>query len=578
LSLELLFAGAGTPPAPAPAPSLTPAPGVRVLATLLGTTESDISADVLNLTITRGRSRERETMSPGRCEIDIWNFSGNYDPDNISGVYYPNIRPNKVVRVVAAIDSGTSPFRIGSSSIGGGEAFGGGATYDVDLFTGRLEGGALTYDEGGLQPRVTWRAIDASKRLNRDRSTTGYGTAAELTGARVNSVLDGATPVWPTTERDIGPGTRTVQVSTGDAGRYDYLLEVAASEFGAFFIGRDGKAVFRDANWEPDPETPILGSGVGEYRFSSIEIADDEAEIYNAITVTAPGLADQVQQDVASQAELGRSDLPISTILSSTSEMSDVGTTFLNAYSQPRRRISRLSADRVITDWRFFLSKELMDRVTVRHRPIYGGKFEQLSVIQGIQINVDDSQNWRVTWNLTPPLSVVSNPNLLTASQSGFENGSTSGWTVTFTGSPPGNGISIQGVAGGSVPLVGQYAMEVRTFGIAQIQGAVATTPYTTAPVVPGQTYRMSAWVRSYFGSVFWIPAIRWYNAAGGLIADVQGSIVFSLGVTEWTTGSVELIAPVGAAYAAAEVYIIENDSGGHPAYIDAVELRHVGA
>jgi hypothetical protein len=516
-------------------------------------------------------------MSPGRCEIDIWNFDGDYDPDNISGAYYPNIRPNKVVRVEAAIDSGTSPFRIGSSSLGGGEAFGGGATYDVDLFTGRLEGGSLTYEEGGLQPQVTWRAIDASKRLNRDRSTTGYGTAAELTGARVNSVLDGATPAWPTSERVIGPGTRTVQVSTGDAGRYDYLLEVAASEFGAFFIGRDGKAVFRDANWEPDAATPVLGSGVGEYPFSSIEIADDETEIFNAITVMAPGLADQVLQDTTSQAELGRSDLPISTILSSTSEMSDVGLTFLNAYSQPRRRISQLHVDRVATDWRFFLSRELMDRVIVRHRPVYGGVFEQLSVIQGIQINVNGSQDWGVTWNLTPPLSVVSNPNLLTASQSGFEDGSTSGWTVTFTGSPPGNGISIIGIAGPNVPLVGQYAMEVRTFGIAAIQGAVATTPYTTAPVVPGQTYRMSAWVRSYFGTVYWLASIRWYNAGGAIISEPQ-NLVFTLGVTEWTNGSIEAIAPVGAAYAAAQVYIVENDTGGHPAYIDAVELRHVGA
>jgi hypothetical protein len=573
----VLFAGAGTPAAPAPAPPITPAPALRVLVNFTGTEDTDITHDVRRLIITRGRSRERETMSPGRCEIDIWNFDGDYDPDNINGAYFPNIRPNKVVRVQAAIDSGTSPFRIGSSSLGGGEAFGGGATYDVDLFTGRLEGGSLTYEEGGLQPQVTWRAIDASKRLNRDRSLTGYGTAAELTGARVNSVLDGATPVWSTTERDIGPGTRTVQVSTGDAGRYDYLLEVAASEFGAFFIGRDGKAVFRDANWEPDAVTPVLGSGIGEYAFSSIEIADDETEIFNAITVTAPGLADQVQQDVASQAELGRSDLPISTILSSTSEMSDVGLTFLNAYSQPRRRISRLHVDRVATDWRFFLSKEIMDRVIVRHRPVYGGVFEQLSVIQGIQITVNGSQDWGVTWNLTPPLSVVSNPNLLTASQSGFEDGSTSGWTVTFTGSPPGNGIYIQGVASGSVPLVGQYAMEVRTFGIAQIQGAVATTPYTTAPVVPGQTYRVSAWVRSYWGTVYWFAQIRWYTSGGSLISQ-SSQLVFTLGNTEWTNGSIEDIAPVGAAYAAAEISIVENDSGGHPAYIDAVELRHVGA
>jgi hypothetical protein len=581
VSLELLFAGAGTPPAPAPAPSLTPAPGLRVLATLSGTTETDVTADVLSLTITRGRARERETMAPGRCQIELWNFRGDYDPDNVSSPLYPNIRPNKLIRVVADVLTTGTPFTWGSSGLGGGLAFGAGAAKEIALFTGRLEGGAFTYDEGGLQPKVIWNAIDASKRLNRDRSTTGYGTAGDLTGERVAAVLDGTTPTWPATERELAPGTRTVQAETGDAGRYDYMVQVAASEFGAFFISKEGWAVFRDSTWTPAPAIPILGYGVGEHPFSRIATVDDEAEIYNAVTVSAPGLVDQVAEDTGSQVEFGRSDLPVPTILDSTGDMSDVATTLIEAYSSPRRRISSLRIDRIATDWSFILSRELQDRVIVRHRPIYGGLFEQLSVIQGIQIEVEDSENWAVTWNLAPPIDVVSNPNLLTANQSSIETDA-SGWAVSFTGIPSGNGIVIDGrVAGPYGALVGGFGLEVRTFGIAQIQGGIRTTPYTTAPVVVGETYRASAWTRDAgWLSEWWYVVLNFHNS-GGTIVQSYTSGAFGGYFThsnEWQQGSIEGVAPASAAYATVELTVVENDNGGHIYFVDSVELRHVGA
>jgi len=557
--------------------ALVAAPVLRVFVTFSGATRTDVTRDVLSLAITRGRSRERETMAPGRCQIELWNRRGDYDPDNAASPHHPNIRPNKLVEVVAAVGTTGTPFAVGGSAIGGGHAFGGGADLEVALFTGRLEGGPLTFDEGGLQPKVTWNAIDASKRLNRDRSTTGYGTSGDLTGERVVAVLDGATPTWPATERDIAPGTRTVQASTGEAGRYDYMVQVAASEFGAFFISKEGWAVFRDSNWEPAPAGTVLGYVGGEYPFSRITIVDDEAEIFNAVTVSAPALADQFAEDTGSQVEFGRSDLPVSTILDGTSDMGDIAQSLVDAYAEPRRRISQLRVDRVAADWSFFLSKELQDRVTVRHRPIYGGLFEQLSVIQGIGIEVDDSENWAVTWNLAPPLSVVSNPNLLTANQSSMETDS-SGWEKDSTDSPPGNGIFIVGLAGGSVPLVGVWCLEGDAYGVPQIGGSYRTTPYNTAAVTVGETYRASAYVRSFWAGIYFFVGIQWYTSGGATISTDQGGpFGLPLGTTEWVNGTHEAVAPATAAFAAVQVQLVEN-VGTNPHYIDAVSLRHVGA
>jgi len=561
--------------------AIVAAPVLRVVATLSGSTKTDITADVLRLTISRGRARERETMAPGRCSIELWNRSGKYDPDNVSSPLFPNIRPNKLIEVFAAVGTVGTPFTIGSSGMGGGDAFGGGSARELALFTGRLEGGPLTFEESGLQPKVTWNAIDASKRLNRDRSLTGYGTAGELTGARVAAVLDGATPPWPSTERDLAAGTRTVQAETGTLGRYDYMVTVAASEFGAFFISKEGWAVFRDSTYDPAPATPVLGYAGGEYPYSRITIVDDEAEIFNAVTVTAPGLADQFAGDTSSQVEFGRSDLSIPTVLNSTTDMGDIALSFLNAYAQPRRRIAQLRVDRVAADWNFFLSKELQDRVTVRHRPIYGGLFEQESVIQGIGIEVEDSENWALTWNLSPPLAVISNPNLLTPNQASIETDAT-GWAVAFTGSPPGNGIAIDGrVAGPYAALVGGFGLQLHTFGVAQIQGSVRTTPYTTVPVVVGQTYRASVWIRDAgWLTDYWFVNLNWHDSGGTILSTIGTSPFgpYFSGSSEWQQGTIEGVAPASSAYATVEATVVENDSGGHLYFLDAAELRHVGA
>lgn len=541
--------------------ALVDAPTVRVLVTFTGTTETDITSDVLRITIGRGRSREREVMSPGHAELLIWNLLGKYDPDNVSGPYFPNIRPNKKVRLVTTIASPGTPFTIGSSSVGGGDAFGAGGSVDVPLYTGRLEGGIHTYEEGGLQPKITWRLIDASKRLNRDRSTTGYGTIGEPTGDRVQAVLEGASPPWSSTEFDIMPGLQTVQVSTGDSGRYDYLQVVAASESGAFFIGKDGRAIFRDSSWAPATAGSPIGSGAGEFPFSTIEITDEDQEIFNAVTVSAPSQSDQVAEDSDSQGEFGRADLPISTILQDTGEMLELAQTLLDAYSQPRRRISKLRVDRVAADWSFFLGRELLDRVLVRHRPIYGGLFEQLSVIQGITIEINDSQNWVVTWNLSPPIEAVS-PNLLNANQASMES-SAAGWTSESDGT-----IIWSSVA----PISGTHNLLWQpTASTAKIR----TTPTTGTPVTVGVTYKATGWIYSLFNGGAVRIEISWRNSGGSELSTTTSGIYDINWDVPYQQMIVQGVAPASAAFACVRVKLVGGATPTDPV-LDAFALREV--
>jgi hypothetical protein len=113
------------------------------------------------------------------------------------------------------------------------------------------------------------------------------------------------------------------------------------------------------------------------------------------------------------------------------------------------------------------------------------------------------------------------------------------------------------------------------------MQGSYRTTPYNTAPVVVGETYRASVNVRSFWAGIYFYVGIQWYTA-GGAIIDTDSSIDINqpfglpLGTTEWVNGTWEAVAPALAAFAAVQVVLVEND-GAHPHYIDAVSLRHVG-
>lgn len=62
-------------------------------------TWTDISADVLAVSGTRGRGSESGQCSPGTCSVDVLDIAGDYDPANTAGGNYPNVTLGRQVRV-----------------------------------------------------------------------------------------------------------------------------------------------------------------------------------------------------------------------------------------------------------------------------------------------------------------------------------------------------------------------------------------------------------------------------------------------------------------------------------------------
>lgn len=527
------------------------------------TTWENITSYLRRFSYSRGRSRERERMGVGTATLVLDNRDGAFDADNTSSPFAPNVRPNRRVRLRLRMDPGIGPWRMGRSPLGAWDAIGGGHA-EVVLFTGRTEGGPLWTHISKADSTVTWSCVDDSKRLNRDRGTSGFGSGNALAGVRVAEVLDGTQPVWPDDERVLDAGTRTVQEATGEQGRFDYLLSVAESEGGSFYFDGRGRATFRDAEYVATPEPVPFGDVTGEEPYSSIVLEDDDAELFNRVTVSAPGLDNVVAEDLESELEFGRADLSVATLLSNEPDMESLAAALVTAYSQPRRRIRELGF-RGPARYRV-LRRDLFDRVIVRFRPDYGNAIQQESVIQGISVDSTHSRSWKVRWALSPPVPLPVSTNLLTEAQATITPDA-SGWTAeAYCTIEYSEAFSYTGSS--SLAISGDYFA----------QALVATTPYTTASVTPGTSYRATAYVRA--GALFlgWIY-LSWRDAGGTQLSVTSAN--FEDGpyydpTAGWKRLVVTGTAPAGAAYAVVRIGATEPYSEKNIKFLDGVSLREV--
>lgn len=107
----------------------------------LNPTWVDVSADVLEMSIDRGRSDDWGTFS-GSAFVTLNNNSRNYDPFNTSGTYYGKLTPRRQIRIRATY---------------------GGTTYDV--FRGFIDGFSPQWTEAGKSSTVTLSCFDALQLL-----------------------------------------------------------------------------------------------------------------------------------------------------------------------------------------------------------------------------------------------------------------------------------------------------------------------------------------------------------------------------------------------------------------------------
>jgi hypothetical protein len=350
-----------------------------VLGPLVADFETDITEFVRGASTGRGAQRELERIEAGTATVILDNRDGRFTPFYVSGAYYPNILPMRRMRITGTWSA-----------------------VDYPVFTGFVESWPVVFP-GDLDTEVTVSLVDGFTMLARAFVSGEF--AEQGSGARIDAILDAV--MWPETERDIDVGVATVPAVTLDNDpALEHIQEIAHAEGGRFFIGKDGKAVFReDVEVNPDLSTRRWaddGSGMS-YRDISIVCNDDL--ILNDVHMTRMGGAEQTAVDLQSQADFGiRSSSDLDIQLSSDGAVLTRAETQVQRYANPVLRLESIVDNAMQHDfWDRVLTRDLTDIVVVVESRT---DTEQTSSIEGISHEIGRDGTWTVTLAVAPGLVV----------------------------------------------------------------------------------------------------------------------------------------------------------------------------
>ena len=244
----------------------------------------DVSNVVDSIEKKRGRSPQTDQFQTGTLTLRIVDQNGDFNPQNPNSPYFGLLDPMRKVQITATYNSVTYP-----------------------IFSGFITSYNTTTPKNALDVvYTTITAVDAFRLAqNAQISTVGGTSAGQLSGARINDILDEIS--WPVSMRDIDAGLTTLQADPGTPRTALAAMQtVTLSEYGALYVDASGSFVFQDRNVTTASiaGTPTVfndnGTNIG--YFNAVWRLDDTL-IYNDASITRTGGTAQVAQDAASIAK-----------------------------------------------------------------------------------------------------------------------------------------------------------------------------------------------------------------------------------------------------------------------------------
>jgi len=242
----------------------------------------DLTPDVRQISIRRGRNIMRDQYEAGTCTVRVLDPLSYFNPQNVNSPYFGYLTPLRKLRV-AATYAGTSYF----------------------LFSGYTTEYKYTYPQGQETGYVDIICSDAFRLMQQASVTTVTGaTAGQNTGARAGKILDQVQ--FPSNMRQLDTGNTLCVVDPGTSRTsLDALLNCAFSEQGAFYINSSGTAVFKNRTntITSASATPIEFNQTGGIPYKNLTFAFDDKLIINSAGMTRVGGVQQVSENAASIAK-----------------------------------------------------------------------------------------------------------------------------------------------------------------------------------------------------------------------------------------------------------------------------------
>ena len=282
--------------------------------TLGGTVFKDITDRAITVSTDRGKNRDLDRFNSGSLNVILNNDDRAFDPNYASSPFAGAIVPRREVRVT--VDG-------------------------VRTITTTIDDWNYSYTPDG-DSRAEIIATDEFTLLARQVLTAGTATP-QLSGARVEAVLDMDSVGWPAGKRDIDTGVSTLGADVFDGNALTYLQKVAESEQGLLFISKSGDLVFRD-RLDATPTTSSVvdfaddGTGI---PFTLTAVNYGSELLYNQSIVTSNAGTATANND-RSQTAYGVTSVELDTLVSTQSQLQNLADFLVQKYGDPEYRFETI--------------------------------------------------------------------------------------------------------------------------------------------------------------------------------------------------------------------------------------------
>jgi hypothetical protein len=232
--------------------------------TLGGDRFFDITDRLIGTSISRGKNQSLDRIDAGVASITVDNSDRNFDPLFPNGPYFGQLIPRRTVRITCNAQP---------------------------VFIGQIDDFDISYAPSN-RSQVRIDVSDAFSVLT-SSGLEEFTPSSQLSGARVNAVLDRPEIAWPADQREIDPGNSTMLGALIEDGTsaLEYLQLVSNSEFGNLFIGKAGRVIFRQRNAVPNTPSIVFSDEVvaGEFtgiQFASVNNVFGSENLFNRISIS----------------------------------------------------------------------------------------------------------------------------------------------------------------------------------------------------------------------------------------------------------------------------------------------------
>jgi len=244
----------------------------------------DVSNQVNYVKTQRGRNSLSDQFQTGQLTLRIIDQNGDFNPLNPGSPYFELLTPMKKVEITATYSSVTYP-----------------------IFSGFITSYVNTQPSDATEVAFTTiTAVDAFRLGNLAQiSTVSNATAGDLSGTRINQILDQIG--WPATMRDVDAGLTTMQADPGTARTSLQAMQtVTDSEYGALYVDATGSFTFQDRTVTVTSigatPTVFADNGTGIKYANAVWILNDSL-VFNSATVSRAGGSPQTASNAASIAK-----------------------------------------------------------------------------------------------------------------------------------------------------------------------------------------------------------------------------------------------------------------------------------